>query len=94
MSHDPASSSVESRAAELRRTQEQQRQRIFISFAVIEGIILAIAILVIYVLELIDPALGVWVLIAIALVGGSLLSAYLVTSMRRNQRELADLTQS
>lgn len=64
------------------------------AFALIEGLVLALAVIAIYVLRLIDPAMGVWVLVAIALVGGSALSAFLVLSLRRDQRELETLAEN
>ncbi|WP_299298431.1 hypothetical protein [uncultured Brachybacterium sp.] len=85
MNHLPASSSADAAAADSRRVQ-QERQRFFIAFAVMEGIVLALAAVLIYVLELIDPALGHWVLIAIALLGGGILSTYLVISMRPSRQ--------
>ena len=81
MTHDSGISSVEPPAEELRRVQKQ-RQRFLIGFAVIEGIILAIAMVIVFGLELIDPAVGIWVIVAIALLGGGVLSAYLMISMR------------
>lgn len=92
MSQHPHGSPASTRAEELRRTQQKRQQRALIGFAVAEGFVLAIAVIVVYVLQLVDPVVGVWLLVAIALVGGGLLSTYLVTSMRRNQRELTALT--
>lgn len=92
MSQHPHGSPASTRVEELRRTQQKRQQRALIGFAVAEGFVLAIAVIVVYVLQLVDPVVGVWLLVAIALVGGGLLSTYLVTSMRRNQRELTALT--
>lgn len=92
MSQDPHGSPASTRVEELRRTQQKRQQRALIGFAVAEGFVLAIAVIVVYVLQLVEPVVGVWLLVAIALVGGGLLSTYLVMSMRRNQRELTALT--
>lgn len=92
MSQHPHGSPASTRVEELRRTQQKRQQRALIGFAVAEGFVLAIAVIVVYVLQLVEPVVGVWLLVAIALVGGGLLSTYLVTSMRRNQRELTALT--
>ena len=91
MSQHPHGSPASTRVEELRRTQQKRQQRALIGFAVAEGFVLAIAVIVVYVLQLVEPVVGVWLLVAIALVGGGLLSTYLVTSMRRNQRELTAL---
>ena len=92
MSQHPRGSPASTRAEELRRTQQKRQQRALIGFAVAEGFVLAIAVIVVYVLQLVEPVVGVWLLVAIALVGGGLLSTYIVTSMRRHQRELTALT--
>lgn len=92
MSQHPHGSPASTRVEELRRTQQKRQQRALIGFAVAEGFVLAIAVIVVYVLQLVEPVVGVWLLVAIALVGGGLLSTYLVTSMRRHQRELTALT--
>lgn len=94
MSQDPAGHPASTRADELRRVQQKRRQRMLMAFALIEGLVLALAVIAIYVLRLIDPAMGVWVLVAIALVGGSALSAFLVLSLRRDQRELETLAEN
>lgn len=92
MSQHPHGSPASTRVEELRRTQQKRQQRALIGFAVAEGFVLAIAVIVVYVLQLVEPVVGVWLLVAIALVGGGLLSTYIVTSMRRHQRELTALT--
>lgn len=94
MSQDSGSRPADTRADELRHAQQQRQQRTLIAFALIEGFFLMVAMLAVYAFDLIDPSVGIWLIVALALFGGSLLSAYLVISMRRNQRELAELSQS
>ncbi|ATG51386.1 hypothetical protein CFK38_07505 [Brachybacterium vulturis] len=45
----------------------------------------------IFVLELIDPDIGIWVLIALAAFGSVILSGYLVSTSQRDKRELEAL---
>jgi hypothetical protein len=90
MTHSPSSSSVASSEDEARRERQQKLQRFFITFAVIEGVILAAAVVLIYVLEVIDPAIGHWVLIAIALLGGLVLSSYIMKNVQGNRQEPAE----
>lgn len=45
------------------------------------------AVIVIFVLQLIDPDVGIWVLLALVVLGASVLSGYLLTTTRRHQRE-------
>lgn len=92
MSDFPDHDSTDARAAELRRRQQEQLTRFFIVFAVTEGLVLAVCVIAIFVLELVDPELGIWVLLAVAALGAAVLSGYLLTTTRRNQRELDELT--
>ena len=71
----------------LRRRQQAELSRFFIRFAMVEGVVLAAAVVVIFVLRLIDPDIGIWVLLAVAAVGAAILSGYLVSTTRRHQRE-------
>ncbi len=77
--------------AELRRRQQAQRSRFFIRFAIVEAIVLVLAVVAVFVLELIDPDMGIWVLIALAALGSVILSGYLVSTTQRDRRELEAL---
>ncbi len=90
MTSTPGNSSVASPEDEARRERQQKLQRFFVTFAVIEGILLAAAVVLIYVLEVIDPAIGHWVLIAIALLGGLVLSSYIMKNVQGNRPEQAE----
>ena len=91
MSHEPGTHPVPTRADEIRHAQQKRQQRALIARALVEGAVLAVAVIAIFVLELIDPAVGIWVLVGIALLGGGALSTYLMISMQRNQRERSQL---
>lgn len=91
MSDTHDSNPTQTSEGELRRRHEQERSRFFLRFAVIEGAVLLIAVVAIYVLELIDPALGIWVLIGLAMVAGTILSVFLVSKVKRDQAELEAL---
>lgn len=93
MSEFHESSRTTTDASALRRAHSARQQRFFIAFALGEGLFLAAAILLIYVLGIVDPEQGLWLLVAIAVVGGTVLSGYLLTTTRSNQRELAALTE-
>lgn len=80
--------------AGLRRRQQERRSRVFVRFAIIEGTVLAAAVVAVYVLDLIDPDMGIWVILALAVVGSIVLSGYLVNTTRRDQRELEALRRS
>lgn len=73
--------------ADLRRQQQAQLSRFFLTFAVIEGVVLMAAVIVIFVLQLIDPDVGIWALLALVVLGATVLSGYLLTTTRRHQRE-------
>ena len=76
---------------ELRRAQSARMQRFFVRFALVEGAVLIAAVVLLFVVEIIDPAIGIWVLIALALIGASVLSTVLLSETRRRQRELEEL---
>ncbi|WP_422115265.1 hypothetical protein [Brachybacterium sp. UNK5269] len=90
MTSTPGNSSAVSPEDAARRDRQQKLQRFFVTFAVIEGVLLAAAVVLIYVLEVIDPAIGHWVLIAIALLGGLVLSSYLMKNVQGNRPEQAE----
>lgn len=91
MSDRHTNPSSDQRAFELRRQQQQRLSRFFLVFAMVEGAAIAACVLAIFVLELIDPDLGIWVLLAVAALGATILSAYILTRTRRNQQELEEL---
>lgn len=66
--------------------------RFFIAFAVIEGLALLAAVVVVYFLGLVDPDQGVWILVVIAIIGGLVMSTTIMSMTRRHQQEMRDLT--
>ncbi|WP_194421054.1 hypothetical protein [Microbacterium abyssi] len=92
MSYSLNGSSNDDRVDALKRQHQQRQTRFFIAFAIIEGIALLAGVVVVYLLELIDPEQGIWLLVAIALIGGFILSMSLVSIGRRHAQEMRDLT--
>ncbi len=79
-------------ADQLRRHQQERLSRFFIGFAIVEGLLLGACVLAIFVLELIDPELGIWLLVGVAAVSATVLSTFLMATTKRNQRELEQST--
>ncbi|MDQ0643526.1 hypothetical protein [Microbacterium murale] len=92
MSYSLNGSSNDHRVDELRRQHQQRQTRFFVTFGLVEGLALAAAAILIFVLGLIDPEQGIWVLIGIAAVGAFILSTSLMSMIRRHAREMRDLT--
>lgn len=84
-------SSNDPREPDLLRRHRKELNRFFVTFAVIEGLLLAAGIAVIYLFELVDPDQGIWILVAIAAIGGFFMSAYVVSITRRHARERRDI---
>lgn len=61
------------------------RMRFFLRFALTEGAVLAILIVLMYAVGIIDPDIGLYLLIGVALVGGLVLSVVLTRQMKRQQ---------
>lgn len=67
----------------------RRQTRLFLTFALIEGPVLLLLAVVIYGFELIDPQIGVWFLLAVAMIGGFLLSALLLRLVQARARAVA-----
>lgn len=67
-----------------------RRARFFMTFAMIEGAVLAVAVLAVYVLDLIDPEIGIWVILAVALLGATVVTFGLMSLMRAQQRAVRE----
>lgn len=91
MSDAQAGAPTAPEADEIRREHGERRARFMIFFAVVEAIVLGAAVVLIFVLEVIDPDTGVWVLVVLAAVGATVLSTYVLLSTRRMQSELEAL---
>lgn len=92
MSFGGNTASVDPRVVELRHAFQQGMTRFFMGFAVTEGIVLAAAVVVIWVLRLIDPGVGVYIVLGIAVVGGFTLFLTIQSRSRRLQRDIRDIT--
>lgn len=66
--------------------------RFFMGFALIEGVLLAAGVVAVYLLQLIDPEQGIWLLVAIGVLGAVVLSGSLLSMTRRHAREMRELT--
>ncbi|MBO9626547.1 MAG: hypothetical protein J7484_09260 [Microbacterium sp.] len=82
-------SSIAARVTAVEKEYTARLNRTFVVFAVIEGALLAIAVVLVYVLKLIDPDSGRLVLVGIALLGGLALSMVLMRHMRARSRAVA-----
>ncbi|SDL68127.1 hypothetical protein [Microbacterium azadirachtae] len=69
----------------------RRRARMFLAFACVEGPVLLGAIVVVYVLKLVDPQFGVWILLAVALLSGLCLSALVISHARAEQQAIRDV---
>jgi ABC-type cobalamin transport system permease subunit len=92
MSYSLNGSSNDPRVAELRKQHQHRLSRFFITFAIIEGIVMLAGIAAVSLLEIVEPEQGVWLLLAIALIGGLVMSVRLMSMTRRHGREMKDLT--
>lgn len=80
--------------AQVRRISEEfarKRSRLFVAFACIEGAMLAGAVIVVYVLKLVDPDVGVWILVALALIGSLVLSTMIIRQIKAQQQAIHDV---
>jgi len=73
MSH-AGDSSVDARVRAVEKDYLSRQTRLFITFALIEGPVLLLGAVLIYGFELIDPEVGIWFLVAVAVIGGGVLS--------------------
>jgi hypothetical protein len=92
MTYSLNSSSNDPRVDDLRRQHQKQLSRFFVTFALIEGVLLIAAAIAVYGLELIDPAQGIWILVGIAALGGFVMSGVLLSLTRRHTQEMRDIT--
>lgn len=82
-------SSIEARVQAVEAHFRARQTRLFLGFALVEGPVLLILAVAIYGFEVIDPDLGIWLLVAVALVGGFLMSALLVRQMQARTQAVA-----
>lgn len=82
-------SSVGGRERDVEKDYAQRQTKLFRNFALVEGSVLLIVVLVVYVLGLVDPEIGVWILAGVALLGGMTLSTLLMRHMKARTAALA-----
>ena len=82
-------SSIEARVRAVTADFGRRQTRLFITFALIEGPVLLLLAVAIYGFELIDPEVGIWFIVAVAVVGGFLMSALLMRLMQARVRAIA-----
>lgn len=87
----PADYSTEAQVRRITEEFARRRARMFVAFACIEGAVLVGAVVVVYVLKLVDPDLGMWIMIAVALLGALVLSAMIIRQMQAQQQAIRDV---
>ena len=85
----PGESSVDGRVRAVEKEYAARQTRMFVLFALIEGIVLLVGVGLVYGLEVVDPELGVLLLLGVAVIGGSALSMLLMRHMQARHRAVA-----
>ena len=82
-------SSIDARVQAVIADYGRRQTRLFVTFALVEGAVLAVLVAVIYGFELIDPEIGIWFIVVTALIGGFLLSMFLVRMVQGRAKAIA-----
>jgi nitrate reductase NapE component len=82
-------SSIDARVRAVEKEYMSRQTRLFITFALIEGPVLVLLAVAIYGFELIDPEIGIWLIVAVAVIGGFLMSMLLMRLMQARVRAVA-----
>lgn len=82
-------SSIQARVREVEKEYAARQTKLFTRFALIEGAVLLVAILAVYVLRIVDAEVGLWVLVGIAAAGGLVLSMLLMQLVQGRSRAVA-----
>jgi nitrate reductase NapE component len=82
-------SSIDARVRAVEKEYMSRQTRLFITFALIEGPVLVLLAIAIYGVELIDPEIGIWFIVAVAVVGGFLMSMLLMRLIQARARAVA-----
>lgn len=88
----PSGSSNDPRLAAVDADFATKRTRLFLTFAVIEGLVILALVLIIYVFAIIDPDQGIWIILVLAMLGGFTLAAQIVSLGKQHQRARKDIT--
>jgi len=79
--------SIDGRVKKVQQEFAAKQTRFFMRFAMIESLLIVPVIIFVFVMELIDRQVGVWILLAIAAVGGVVMASLLLRLAR--EREVA-----
>lgn len=71
-------SSIAARVHAVNKDYLSRQNRLFVTFALIEGPLLLLGAVLIYGFEIVDPEIGIWFLVGIAVLGGAVLSVLLL----------------
>ncbi|WP_314427951.1 hypothetical protein [uncultured Microbacterium sp.] len=82
-------SSIDARVRAVQKEYMSRQTRLFVTFALIEGPVLVLLAIAIYGVELIDPEIGIWIIVAVAVVGGFLMTMLLMRLMQARVRAVA-----
>ena len=82
-------SSISGRVRAVEGDFRRRQSRLFIVFALVELPVLVVLAVVVFGIELVDPEIGVWLLVAVAMIGGFTLSMLLVRLVRERARAIA-----
>lgn len=84
-----AGDSIDARVQAVEAHFRARQTRLFLGFALVEGPVLLILTVAIYGFGVIDPDIGIWLLVAVALIGGFLMSTLLVRQMQARTQAVA-----
>jgi len=87
---DPTDYSTEAQVRRISDEFARKRARMFVTFACVEGPVLAAAV-VVYVLKLVDPDTGMWIMVALALLGALVLGTMIIRQTQAQQQAIRDV---
>lgn len=82
-------SSIDARVRAVVDDFNTRQTKLFIRFALIEGPILLLLAVLIFGFEIIDPDIGVWFLVGVAVIGGFLMSVLLLRLVQARAQAVA-----
>lgn len=88
----PGESSIDARVRAVEAEFRRRSSRRLAAFAFIEGTLLALAVIAVYVLELVDDEVGVWIIVAIAVIGALAMSVMLLSLAKARAAAVARAT--
>jgi RsiW-degrading membrane proteinase PrsW (M82 family) len=82
-------SSIDARVRAVETDFNARQTKLFIRFALIEGAVLLLLAVLIFGFEIIDPDIGVWFLVGVAVIGGFLMSMLLLRLVQARTQAIA-----